>query len=159
MTCFLGYGPPCTVQHLSMPPLCGTHRCVAWCVVVVVWSVGTVCDQDLGAPPNLLPPPNPPSAEPPFHQTPFPRTPLRRTPQNFALFSLSRHNFHSFLLSLGGPSLNFGVFEGWDPQMCTIGVLGLSSEVLEAMKPVLGPHPPRPHPPGPHFLWVWAPAG
>ena len=40
-----------------------------------------------------------------------------------AFFSLSRHNFLSFLLSLGVFSWNFGgVFERRDPQMCTFGL-------------------------------------
>ena len=33
---------------------------------------------------------------------------LRRTAQNFAFFSLSRHNFHSFFPLLGVFSMNFG---------------------------------------------------
>ena len=42
-------------------------------------------------------------------------------------FHFSRHNFLSFFPLLGVLSLDFGgVFEGWDPQMCTFGVLGLS---------------------------------
>ena len=51
--------------------------------------------------------------------------------QNFALFySLSRHCFHSFF---GGRFVEFGgVIEGRDPQMCTIGVLGLSCETPAA---------------------------
>ena len=40
-------------------------------------------------------------------------------------FFLSRPYFRSFCLSLGVFSLNFGgVFEGWDPQMCTFGLSG-----------------------------------
>ena len=66
----------------------------------------------------------------PFRRDPLsagpPRwTPLRRrTAQNFALFSLSCHNFHSFFsLSLCVFSLNFvGVFDGRDPKMCTFGL-------------------------------------
>ena len=37
-----------------------------------------------------------------------PGPPLRRTAQNFAFFSLSRHNFHSFFSLLGVLALNFG---------------------------------------------------
>ena len=45
--------------------------------------------------------------------------------QNFTLFSLSRHNFHS----LGVFSWNFGgVLNHWNPQMCTFGVHGQSCE-------------------------------
>ena len=45
-------------------------------------------------------------------------------------FSLSPATiFFLFFSLLGVVSLNFGgVFEGWDPQMCTFGVLGLSCE-------------------------------
>ena len=55
---------------------------------------------------------------------------LRRTAQNFAFFFLlPLPIFIIFLsleifLSLGVFSWNFGgVFEGWDPQMCTLGLL------------------------------------
>ena len=71
----------------------------------------------------------PPSPGPPLHRTPPstgpPSGPLCRTAQNFALFSLSRHNFHSFFSLLGVLSWNFGgVFEGWDPQMCMFELSG-----------------------------------
>ena len=40
-------------------------------------------------------------------------------------FPLSRRKIRSFLPSLGVFSLNFGgVFEDWDPQMCTFGLSG-----------------------------------
>ena len=52
------------------------------------------------------------------------RTPSFLTAQNFAVFSLSRHNFHYYIPLLGVFSLNFGgVFEGRHPDMCTFGVL------------------------------------
>ena len=55
-----------------------------------------------------------------------PEPPFPWTAQNFALFfSLSRRKIRSFLPSLGVFSLNFGgVFEGWNPQMCTFVVSG-----------------------------------
>ena len=58
------------------------------------------------------------------HQTPDPPPqdpPLRRTAQNFAHFFPLPSPFRSFCLSLEVFSLNFGVFEGRDPQMCTFG--------------------------------------
>ena len=71
-----------------------------------------------------------------------------------------RHNFHSFFSLLGVFSLNFGgVFEAWDPQMCTFV---LSSCRVKPQRPLgqslwaptpLGPHPPDPpHPFGPPQL-------
>ena len=55
--------------------------------------------------------------------------------QNFALFSLSRHIFHSFLPLLLVLSWNFGgVFEGRGAQMCMFGVLWLSCEAPAAPK-------------------------
>ena len=48
-------------------------------------------------------------------------------PKFRAFFSLSRHNFRSFCVSLSVFSWNFGgVFEGRVLEMCTFGVLGLS---------------------------------
>ena len=48
--------------------------------------------------------------------------------QNFALLSLSRHNFLSFFPRLGVLPWNFGgVFEALGPEMCTFGVLGMST--------------------------------
>ena len=48
-------------------------------------------------------------------------------PKISRFFSLSRHEIHSFLPSLGVFSWNFGgVLKRRDPQMCTFGVLGLS---------------------------------
>ena len=65
--------------------------------------------------PRTPPPPDPSS----------PPDPLRRTAQNFALFSFSRHNFHSFFSLLGVFSFSFsGVFEGRDPEVCTFGLSG-----------------------------------
>ena len=66
--------------------------------------------------------------------------PFPWTAQNFALFSLSRRKIRSFLPSLGVFSLNFGgVFEGWDPQMCTFGLSGCR------VKPRGPPKPPGLH--------------
>ena len=77
-----------------------------WCGVVCRCVHVGGCVQDLG--------------------TPSVSTPVRRTAQNFALFSLSHHIFHSFFPLLRVLSLKFGGdFEFRDPQMCTFGVLGL----------------------------------
>ena len=60
-------------------------------------------------------------------------TSFLRTAQNFALFSLSCHNFLSFFPLLGVLSWNFGgVSKRQDPSMCTFGVLGLSRETPAA---------------------------
>ena len=56
---------------------------------------------------------------------PSPGPPFPCTAQNFALFFSSPAAIRSFLPSLGVFSLNFGgVFEGWDPEMCTFGLSG-----------------------------------
>ena len=55
--------------------------------------------------------------------SPFLKTALPGTAQNFALFFPSPvAKFVLFFPSLGVFSLNFGVFEGRDPQMCTFGL-------------------------------------
>ena len=76
--------------------------CVVWRCVCCVRCVGggcvqdfRGCVQDVGAP-RLTPSPDPSLP------------PLSRTAQNFALFSLSRHNVLSFFSLLGVFSLNFG---------------------------------------------------
>ena len=64
-----------------------------------------------------------------LRRTPLPQTSLRRTAQNFALFfSVSRHQFRSFSLSLCVFSLNFGFCDDRDPQMCTYGLSGCGVE-------------------------------
>ena len=50
--------------------------------------------------------------------------------QNFAFFSLSRHNFLSFFLFLG----SFWCLKRRGPEMCTFGVLGLSCEARAVPK-------------------------
>ena len=81
-----------------------------------------------------------------LRRTPLSRTPFRRTPsgglpppdcQKFrAFFSVSRHQFRSFSLSLCVFSLNFGGFcEDRGRQMCTFGVLVLLCEAPAALKP------------------------
>ena len=58
-------------------------------------------------------------------RTALPGTTLDPTAQNVALFSLSRHIFHSFFPLLGVFSWNFGgVFEDRGPQMSTFGLSG-----------------------------------
>ena len=120
---------------------------VWWCVV---WWCGVFvqdfrgCAQDLGALPR------PPSATPPS-----------AGPPKISLFFPSRHNFHSFFLSWGGPFVEFWwCLKRWGPEMCTFGVLGLSCEApaapqigltrtgLSHARP-LGPPPPPPLPSGP----------
>ena len=81
-----------------------------WGGVFNIWT--------LSRPPSA----GPRSAGPPLRWTPLSQAPLRKTPlsrtaQNFAFFSLSRHNVHSFLPSLGGPFVKF-----WRP--CTCGLSG-----------------------------------
>ena len=59
--------------------------------------------------------------------------PLRRTAQNFALFFPSPPQFSFFLLSLGGPFVEFWWgLKRRGAQMCTFGVLGRSCETLAA---------------------------
>ena len=66
-----------------------------------------------------------PSPGPPFPWTALFWTALRRTAQNFALFLPSPVLIFVLFLSLGVFSWNFGgVFEGWDPLMCTFGLSG-----------------------------------
>ena len=100
----------------------------------------TPLDPPLNPPLRWTPLDPPPPLDPPLRWTTFRWTTLRwttlrRTAQNFALFSLSQHNFHSFFLSQGGLLVEFcGVFEGRDPEMCTFGVLGLSCEAPAAIQ-------------------------
>ena len=48
------------------------------------------------------------------------------------MLSFSRRKFSFFLLSLGGPLLNFGgIFEGRGPEMCIGGSPGERSKDLE----------------------------
>ena len=62
--------------------------------------------------------------------------PEGRGAQNFALFFTLPPLFSFFLPLLGVVSWNFGgVIEGWNPQTCTIGVLGLSCAAPAAPKP------------------------
>ena len=84
--------------------------CVCLCVCVgfkvLVWSCSVLPDRlSRDRPSRDRPPPDRP---------------------NFRSFlSLSRRKIRSFLPSLGVFSWNFGgVFEGWDPQMCTSGLSG-----------------------------------
>ena len=92
--------------------------CLWWClllfvVVVVVRVGGVVVGLD-------------PLAPDPFWRTPPPPDPPPRDRPKFrAFFSLSRHQFRFFSLSLCVFSLNFGGFcEDRDPQLCTFGLSG-----------------------------------
>ena len=126
MSCFLGHGPPCEGPPLPKTTLCGTHRCVVWCVVVVlccvvVWCVGAVCVQNFrGCVENLGAPPTP------LRRTPSPDSnPSAGPPKISLFFSLSRHNFLSFFSLFGVLSLNFGgVFEGREKGIYTFGLSG-----------------------------------
>ena len=108
--------------------------CVLFCVVVVCFCVVVVlcCCVVVVCVVGVLkaPPPDPP---------PLDRPPLDR-PKFRSFFSLSRRKIRSFLPSLGVFSLNFGVFEDRDPQMCTFGLSGCRVE------------PRRPHQTGPPGL-------
>ena len=54
---------------------------------------------------------------------------------NFALFFRLLPQFSFFLLSLGGPSVEFwGCLKRRDPEMCTFGVLRLSCEAPAALE-------------------------
>ena len=64
--------------------------------------------------------------------------PRRVGGQNFALFSLSHHNFLSFLPFFVGLLVEFWwCLKRRDPLMCTFGVLGLSCETPAASRLVL----------------------
>ena len=93
-------------------------------------------------PPPLDPPPLDPLRWTIVRGTPLRRTPLRQTTQNFALFSLSRHNFRSFFPLLGVFSWYFEGLSNFGP-------------------PPFGPHffcVRCPHPSGPPPTRATAPA-
>ena len=72
-----------------------------------------------------------------FSRTPPPLdTPPRDHPKLRSFSSLSRHRFRSFCVSLGVFSLNFGGFEGRNPEMCTFGLSGCRVSGPN----LLGPH-------------------
>ena len=90
----------------------------------------------------------------------FAGPPFRPTAPNFALFSLSRHSFHSFSLPLVGPFVEFWwCLKRQDPQICMFGVLGLSYETPASLSrrgftrnfgspTPFGPRPSGPQPSG-----------
>ena len=64
--------------------------------------------------------------------------PRRVGAQNFALFSLSRPHFRSVSLTLCVFSLNFGVCEGRDSQVCTFGLSGCRVKPRRPLGPADG---------------------
>ena len=79
------------------------------------------------------PPAGPPLARPNSRSTAISQDrPFAGPPKISRFFSFSRSHVHSFFLSLGICSLNFGVLKRWDPQVCAFGVLGVSCEALAA---------------------------
>ena len=110
----------CAVCLCAVCVLCVCVLCVCCvCAVCVLWGVGVgftvswcgvsrvgVWFQGFGH--VRCPSRDRLSREPPFPRPPFPGPPFPWTAQNFALFFPLRHNFLSFLLSLGVLSWNFG---------------------------------------------------
>ena len=100
--------------------------CVLLLVLCVVWCV---CSRFSWMRPRFGCSPGAPLPRTPPPQDPPPQNPkIPRTAQNFALFSLSRHNFLSFFPLLGVLSLNFWwSFGRSGPSNVHVWDLGLSS--------------------------------
>ena len=98
------------------------------------WEIGR-CLGPLPRTPYLRPPARDPCPEPSVQDAQDPRLP-------------DGPKFHSFSLSLGVFSLDFGgVFEARDPQMCTFGLSGCRVKPLRPLGHPSGPHPSGPPPP------------
>ena len=130
----------CVVLYVVVSVLLSVCCCcvLLLCVGVGCWLLGVGCWCWCGyfGPSGSPLAPNPPAdlpARTPLLWTPCAGPPYARPPKISLFFSVSRSHFHSFCLSLGVFTLNFGgVFEGQDNQMCTFGVLGQSCETPAA---------------------------
>ena len=107
MSCFLGHGTQCDGVGVSLLCCGASVRCVFKIFVGAsnIWEVPDSLPLDPSS--DTTPSAGQPSAGPP----------LRWTAQNFALFFLSRHYFHSFFLSWWSFRGIGGVIEFRDPQM------------------------------------------
>ena len=102
------------------PPCAGFVVDVLCCVGAVCVQDFRGCVQDLGALPD-----SPSAGQPP---PTLPQPDSAGPPKIRSLFSLSRHNFHSFFLSWGSFRGILVVFEGAGPSNVHVWALGLSCE-------------------------------